>query len=152
MSAHNPLSLPRPPQYLSYGFAIIVSSIWLVLWAKLRYKSPSEAQTLWRAFVWYMALVFLCSILGMSGASFFFHSKLTLFDVQAQKAMGILSARQLYMTQAHNNVLFGYYLSLRLRNIFGRIRADYDSAPFNRPSQNFMSKKAWCFSETGRWG
>jgi len=59
-----------------------------------------------------MALVFVCSILGMCGASFFLHSKLTYFDAKAKKAMGIVSARQLYMTQMDDNVFFGYYLFL----------------------------------------
>jgi hypothetical protein len=114
LSARHPLPLPHthPPQFLCYGSAIIISGIWLVLWARLRYKSPSEAQTIWRPFVWYMALVILCSIAGMGGSSFFVYSKFELFNFQNQKAGGIATAQQLYMMRIDDDVTFGYFLGL----------------------------------------
>lgn len=83
-----------------------------MLWARLRYKSPSEAQTIWRPFVWYMALVFLCSIAGTGGSSFFIYSKFELFNFQNQKAGGIATAQQLYMMRIDDDVTFGNFLAL----------------------------------------
>jgi hypothetical protein len=114
LSPVQPLPLPHthPPQFICYGLAIIISGIWLVLWARLRYKDPSAAQTVWRPFIWYMALVFLCSIAGTGGSSFFIYSKFELFNFQNQKAGGIATAQQLYMMRIDDDVTFGNFLAL----------------------------------------
>jgi hypothetical protein len=59
-----------------------------------------------------MALVFLCSIAGTGGLSFFLFSKFELFNFQSQKASGIATARQLYMMRIDDDVTFGYFLGL----------------------------------------
>jgi hypothetical protein len=99
-------------QFICYGFAVLLSGLWLALWLRLRLHSPDATRRVWSLIPWFTGLVLTSSVAGLAGTACFVYSKEKRLDYSSSVVIGRASAREQYMIIRESDEAFSSFVML----------------------------------------